>query len=237
MPRLRNYRNVRTTNPLKGIYPLLKEWTAVVEDFCRSDNHQDNPWWYNERASLSTLAGAAWRLPKWNALEEFSTTKRGKVPEKSIEDGAVVRGRCDLYVSHPTTSFAIEAKQAWQPIGRKAKKDHVLPALRRAMKDAGHLTANQADHRLGVVFAAPYVPLSEVSDPGFRGSRVVDPSRVRASFDAWVDKTDFSKFDAYGVVFVARCEQFVSQTAIPRVFPGVLVAIQRCKTGAKRRRA
>lgn len=37
---------------------------------------KENPGWYNERASLSVLAGAAWTIKDWFALEEVSTIKR-----------------------------------------------------------------------------------------------------------------------------------------------------------------
>ncbi|WBX91992.1 hypothetical protein [Pseudoxanthomonas mexicana] len=83
--------HVKTTREFRGLHPLLTAWVELIQDYCRCDDYDDNPWWYNERASLSTLAGAAWRKPGWYALEEFSTTKRGVIDGRVIEDGSVER--------------------------------------------------------------------------------------------------------------------------------------------------
>jgi len=112
---------VRTARSLRGIRKLLEKWTTTVQDFHTST--KDCCWWYNERASLSTLAGEAWRLEGWTALEEFATEKRGVVPEDPVEKSRPVRGRCDLYVAHPSKGFAIEAKQAWRNTGARARTD------------------------------------------------------------------------------------------------------------------
>ena len=77
----------KTTNNLRGLSPLLVAWLETLEQFCAASGYTNNPWWYNERASISTLAGAAWKLHDkgWVALEEYSTRKRGVVPDKKIE--------------------------------------------------------------------------------------------------------------------------------------------------------
>lgn len=228
---------VRTTSKVRGLHPLLSSWTKLVHDYCRCDRYDDNPWWYNERASLSTLAGAAWRLKDWYALEEFSTTKRGVIANRVIEDGGVVRGRCDLYVSHGSTNFAFEAKQVWQSMGVRSKRDHVSRALKAAVRDAGNLTADQADHRLGIVFVAPFIPLSEVSERGAQGRRVIDVTQVRTAFLEWVTGLPTNVFDAYAYTFVDKCSNYVSDGANPRVFPGAFLAVKRCLTGTRRPRS
>ena len=67
---------------------------------------EDNPWWYNERASLSVLAGAAWTLKDWFALEEFSTIKRMRTLAPSVDEGHLRNGRCDLFIRNPNESTA-----------------------------------------------------------------------------------------------------------------------------------
>lgn len=234
MVRIQTMAGVKTKAKLRGIHPLLSEWITVVKDYCASDRYQDNPWWYNERASLSTLAGAAWRLPGWSALEEFSTTKRGNNSGRPIDPGKIVRGRCDLYVSHGSTSFAFEAKQVWQSIGRRSRADHVPDALSRAVHDAGNLTADQADHRLGVAFVVPTLPLSEVLAPGTGRRRTPDAIKVRECFVDWIKTQDLDSADAYAYVSPARCEHYTSGKHATRVYPGVLAVIRRSKTGTKR---
>ncbi|BCT91037.1 hypothetical protein LYSHEL_00610 [Lysobacter helvus] len=232
--RVANIEIVQTKRVLNGLQPLLHGWLKVVHDFCAADQFEDNPWWYNERASLSTLAGAAWRLPRWNALEEFSTTKRGVLPDGDVDRRENVRGRCDLYVAHATTSFAIEAKQAWQPIGSRARKNYLAPAMQAAKRDAGNLTSDQADHRLAVVFVAPHIPLAAVSQEGKRGKRIVDAGMAKEAFAGWLGRLDTGALDAHAVHFSGRCHDFVSEH--DRVFPGVLMAVKRCKRGARGRR-
>jgi hypothetical protein len=144
-----------------------------------------------------------------------------------------VRGRCDLYVAHGTTSFAIEAKQAWQSIGKRASKNRITPTMSAARRDAGNLTADQADHRLAVVFITPYIPLSEVAKDA-RAKRVVDSAKVKSAFAGWLDGMDTSAFDAHAVVFTARCENFVSK--YDKVFPGVFMAVKRVQKGTRRTR-
>lgn len=95
---------------------LLSAWIKAILRYTTA-NEYDNPWWYNERASLSVLAGAAWTLKNWHALEEFSTKKRHRTLEPGIDSGSLRHGRCDLYVQSPSSNFAIEAKQTVQSIG------------------------------------------------------------------------------------------------------------------------
>ena len=113
---------VKVNSALRGLRPLLVEWTALLEEYCIAHRYDDNPWFYNERATLSTLAGAAWRLEGWTALEEYSTKKWGGNQKKgSVDAGKLRAGRCDLFVAHRSAAFALEAKQAWQPIGQRIK--------------------------------------------------------------------------------------------------------------------
>lgn len=227
---------IRTTRELRGINRLLKEWTNVVRSYCEFDQFDDNPWWYNERANLSLLAAAAWRLNGWQALEEFSTTKRGVVPHAKIDSRKNVNGRCDLYVSHASTSFAVEAKQAWQSLSGRARTDNITPTMGLARLDAGNLTSDQADHRLAVVFAVPFIPLKQVCIGGRKGNRKLDHAEVRRLFDAWVVSLDLTGYDAHALVYLDRFDAFVSEK-YHRVYPGVVLLVKRCKTGTRRKTA
>lgn len=73
--------------------PLLNSWISTVKSYCELHKQfelSENCWWHNERASISILAGAAWRIPhgedQWVAIEEFATNKRGVI-EENIDDG------------------------------------------------------------------------------------------------------------------------------------------------------
>src|SRR5713226_1261165 len=60
--------------PLPELRQVLRKWIFVNKDYVHRWDGIDAPWWYNERASVSALAAAAW-LAKGIALEEYTTRK------------------------------------------------------------------------------------------------------------------------------------------------------------------
>lgn len=156
------------TPKLRTLRPVLEAWIDAVHRYCKLQGHEDAPWWFNERASLSILAGAVWTLPAWAALEEYATTKRGVMPEDKVDEGGPSperNGRCDLLILGKSTNFAIEAKQAWQSIGSRSEGiANVHKAMRMAWYDAGDLHLDESEHRLAVTFVVPYVPKKDVGE-------------------------------------------------------------------------
>lgn len=221
----------KTNNALRGLGPLLKSWTGIVMDYCKSDDFEDTPWWYNERASLSTLAGAAWRIDGWQALEEFNTTKRNMEPDRKSTPAELKNGRCDLYVAHQTRGFAIEAKQAWQAM--RTGHERMNDAMKKALNDAGNLTVDQADHRIAIVFTAPHIPLSQVAK---NGQHIVDEDIVREKVTAWIKEANLDRFDALAYVFPTRCSKFVNEKW-QLVYPGVVLSVMERKRGNKSARS
>jgi hypothetical protein len=114
---------------------------------------QDLPWWYNERATISILAGAAWNYG-FIAIEEYST-KKGKLHRSR-------QGRCDLYIGTGTQHFVCEAKQIWVSIGRRTSESR--NKINKEFKDACD-NARELDRfegrRLGLGFIVPHLPLSD----------------------------------------------------------------------------
>ncbi|WP_419307911.1 hypothetical protein J8402_04270 [Chromohalobacter israelensis] len=165
------------------LQPLLESWLGALDEYSRLHREfgiDDNPWWHNERASISLLAGAAWRKG-WVALEEFGTSKRGhKIP--SEERGERV-GRCDLYVTNREVSIAMEAKQAWQRIGYRSQADkEVRDKLQSAWGDTGYLHAYEADKRFAATFIVPNLPASEVED-----GDAISPTLLREKVLEWLE--------------------------------------------------
>lgn len=223
---------VQTRNALKGLRPLLEGWIKAVDDYCRAVRFCDNPWWFNERANLSVLAGAAWRLPGWLALEEFATIKRGVVPGKTLETGKVSRGRCDLHVSNGLTQYGFEAKQLWQSAGTRAGASQLPRAARAASDAAGNLMAFQADKRVAAVFIVPWLPLSEVSTGRVRGKWRPDPAATYERIQTWYRTLPLEKFDAHAAYFSPRSTDFVNHT-YERIFPGVVLTLQYRQRGTR----
>jgi hypothetical protein len=145
-----NFENHVYSGNNRLLHPILASWTSTVEAYVKRLGHNDAPWWYNERATIGSLAAAAWAA-KAVALEEYSTQK-GK-------DASSYSGRCDLRIHARSGSLACEVKQAWCGVGRRAKNGHITvkEALRRACADARSLTKNEG-RRFGVCFAVPHLP-------------------------------------------------------------------------------
>jgi len=57
---------------LAELKAVLSDWLDLMDD--PTWGPKDAPWWYNERASLGTLAGAFWRQKGW-AFEEYATSR------------------------------------------------------------------------------------------------------------------------------------------------------------------
>jgi hypothetical protein len=144
------------TNPrLRCLRPALERWIAIN----RKLSHEwspDTPWWYNERASLSILAGAIWQ-ENGTAFEEFSWTK--------TRSGKLGHGRVDLEFSLGVYGYRAEAKlrflrvsQGFAHIGR------LNDQLAEATADIRCCAAEKWIRRLGVLFVAPSIPESREGD-------------------------------------------------------------------------
>jgi len=46
---------------IKALKPILKRWIEINQEYCDAYPAEDCPYWYNERAAISTLAGAVWK--------------------------------------------------------------------------------------------------------------------------------------------------------------------------------
>lgn len=140
------------------LQPLLREWIEVITSYS-SHRADDELYWYNEQASVSTLAAAAARL-HWHVLAEF-TIERGL---DSRASGAA-KGRADLWFEVPSQqrreSFLIEAKQRWLPLahGDSGLNHYVTDDLDSAFGQLRRVKDAEG-HRLGAVFIVPKLAVS-----------------------------------------------------------------------------
>jgi len=199
---LENYIN---SGSLRVLRPVLLAWFEVLEKYLESFDYKDCQWWYNERATLSSLAAAVW-MAGGIALEEYCTTKGKK--------GNSWSGRCDLYFSLRTRDFACEAKQVWCAIGRKAKKglEKIDNALSTACNDAKGLGKNEGE-RLGICFAIPYLPPSD--------KHIVDNQLLN-----WSKELKEVAFSSIAWAFPKKSRYMVTGNGY--VYPGVAVLIKEC---------
>jgi len=221
---LKTLKYVHTHEDDDSVRKLLNAWTKAVERY--TNTFKDNPWWYNERASLSVLAGAAWTLKDWFALEEFSTTKRMRTLAPGVDAGQLRNGRCDLFICSPSESFAIEAKQAIQSIGLKSDgESYMHKALKGAWEDSGDLGHWEANRRFAVTFVVPAIPLSEVRMG--EGKQVqICPDKVNASLRRWLtDEPYFMGWSLKPTQFAYIFPKVGSPNYVDehRYFPGIVV--------------
>lgn len=208
---------------IPGVRKLLLAWTDAVLRYCEMHGFQDNPWWFNERATLSTLAGAAWNLG-WVAVEEFTTEKRKRAPD-GVEEGDVQNGRCDLYIRAKSRDYAVEAKQAWQRVGSRATGCRTaVAAMDKAWEDASKLQAGEGDFRLAVTFVVPSVARAEAK------------KGVRPTIERWLKERPLrglhTKRQAYAHVFPGRFGEFQNEDT-GYCYPGVAVVVEQRQHGFK----
>lgn len=147
--------------PLRGVEvngpdltEVLFRWISMMEE----PWEDDAPWWYNERASLSQLAGAIWLQRGW-VFEEYSASKK--------HDTGHYPGRVDLMFECGDIKAVAEAKQIWPSLVTvKGYRRCVDEALRRAKKDASRApNLNGQYQRLAMAFVTPVAPPRLVRDP------------------------------------------------------------------------
>ncbi|MBD3251050.1 hypothetical protein GF380_01060 [Candidatus Uhrbacteria bacterium] len=118
-----------------------------------SDRDPDLPWWYNERATLSTFAGAIW-LSGGVAFEEFTCHRSQDLYSKRASSES--NGRADMYFYIENDEFLVEAKQCWC----KPELDFdstIEEAFNSAEKQLTTLVGEDGQ-RTVVVFACPSIP-------------------------------------------------------------------------------
>jgi hypothetical protein len=171
------------TPKLRVLRPLLRQWIRNnVQLAYRWEEYGDVPWWYNERASISLLAGAAWKAKRGYAFEEFVGDKR-KVNRKKVR---LSSGRFDLEFCASESLFIAEAKQCWIPATRRQDCfERVSEAMDRARNDVRRCEP-QGVRRLAIVFGVPYFSKKQQAEMPKKIARLVEFALdVEAHAYAW----------------------------------------------------
>ena len=181
---------------------IMEEWMLAIERYTRIMNGNDAPYYYNERANVSVLAGAAWRSG-WIALEEFQS-------KKGYRNKAKKNGRADLYFANDTSEELIEAKFRWICMGSDNLAPMVKETMELAIDDVKKTRANENDLKaIGVGFFPLYKKYSSIED-----------------LDKLIEQTifEFEKQDyhAIGWCFPPEMRNYVSEKE-GNVAPGVIL--------------
>ena len=205
---------------LAPLRPIIKSWFEVMEEHCKREKWEGNPWWFGERATLSTLAGSAYRLPGWLAIEEYATEKQRFLGESRSQAKNKTHGygRCDLFLSkNKNIDFALEAKQAWQSIGDSRDQwDKVRICMASAWKDAGRLDKTEGI-RVACTFIVPSIPKGKAKD-----ADVLIENWLNSR--GWEKEQGWKKGKSIAALFFPKRAMKMT-TEWGRIFPGVVMVL------------
>ena len=206
--------NVRSTyincGELKSLRPILKKWVRLNRRYCEMESWEECAWWANERASISTLAAAAWTIGGI-ALEEYSTAKVSKKQQRT--------GRCDLYIKiGKDKKFACEAKQIIPRLNKGNAHDtsNVKEQFDWACDDARNLSSGEG-RRLGLCFVAPRFPHSQIP--------------FDDCLEEYLENLQRLNFHAIAWYFPNKARHMKWKTN-QRIYPGVVLLIREIFRGA-----
>jgi len=194
-------RDVWTTKALAGWAAPLQRWFEVLDQYRdAASSGPDVAYWYNERATLSTLAGALW-LSGCMVLEEYRTVRGG--------DGSLAPGRADLWCKIGAAEYTVEAKQG-PKLSYPAKHETLASwaDLQLAAASAQCITDNYGGtNRLAMVFIVP--SLRELP--------------TDATLTKWMEAIRSFNADLKASYLDANEPQAKTATAKGRFFPGVVL--------------
>jgi len=188
-----------------GLVDALWEWVTLQERGARIWDREDALWWYGERASLSTFAGAVWRAGGI-ALEEYQT-------EKHVSRRRGNRyGRGDLYLKVGREEYILEAKQVWCSVGSGARNSlkRVSAALRSATQDVKR-AKSYGERRLAAVFVVPMIPKLRSGD-------------IDARIAWWLEEVRGIDFTYLAWAFPPNARDLFDEGTL---YPGVCVLLRR----------
>jgi hypothetical protein len=187
---------------LKYLRPILEKWSCLNKRIFKSwQSEGDAPWWYNERASLSTLSGAIW-LSGGIVLEEYSDEKR-RVSRKSGRISRPYSGRVDIYFEYNGHEFKGETKfccPGASTMGRD-QTGYMTNFIEEAKKD---IRKSHPDgmRRLAIVFMVPYVSKKQKHGIKERVYRIVQQiKKLEPDAFAWVFPDIENAVSLYGWLY------------------------------------
>ncbi len=146
---------------LENLTPIITKWMNLIRRYSNLHKNADTLYWYNERATLSTFAGAIWKL-NGTALEEFSSTK---IKSKKKKSERTKSGRTDLWFDYHGKEYIVEAKQISPSMNPDKPEivDKLKKSLTNACGDAAKFSRKNPQKkcvRIGITFLTPYLPKS-----------------------------------------------------------------------------
>lgn len=195
--------------------PILRSWTSIIKSFSDSNRYKgDHLYWYNERASLSSFAGAFYsQKNKSNscfALEEYRETKgrgRGKW-----------NGRVDMWFNLDNKDYVVEAKQNWISITNKLEIKRITKSISTSLREAKDdatksAQVNDGISPIGISFIVPYCKKKE--HDGFN-----DETGKKINEIINVIENDI---DCFGCAYVFPENGLLTENMGGYIYPGVIL--------------
>lgn len=176
-------------NTIKGTYcsrdlPIgdaLRGWITCIDRLTKSwQTRKDLPWWYNERADLSTLSAAIW-LSGGTSIEEFQSDKR-KISKTTGNLAGRYLGRIDFLFTLNGQHYVAEAKESWSSAVSRNPTHRIRKRLADAQSDIRKVRSYR-DRKIAIVFVKPTIPTS-------------NRRQARQLIDRWMDTVQAVEVDA-----------------------------------------
>ena len=174
-------RGVRIYN-LFPLNKIVNEWQNLMEVLTKEWKRDDIPWWYNERAWVGVVAGAAWRTGA-QAFEEYSDTKivycKKRKPRKKS-------GRVDLWLGVGTKEYLIEAKHVEVNADGTKRLTKIKASLAAARSAVSCVCAYSNQKRLSMVCITPYLLAEKKGQVDALLRKLIQETSSERATVAWV---------------------------------------------------
>ena len=194
---------------------LIESWKTIIDRYYKISF--DVPFYYNERANISLLAGASHNIG-WTCLEEYRSDKLKTLA--SSRSRSKSKGRVDLFIGTEKSKFyIIEAKQKWNSLQSILNKSTVTGA-RRFLNDACQdslKSHNEIGKRIGLLFITVSCLRNEYKllDKSLIEDKVPDfCQKVLGKSQSWFYTYYFPKF--------AAKKDFMDKKT-GRIWPGIIM--------------
>lgn len=201
----------------------IQNWINLVNRYAGAHD-EDATYWHNERATLSVFAAAVWQDNKCCAIEEYTNKKSNKLRAEK-------NGRCDLYMLLDDTSYACEAKQAWQKVVPKGKGNlkTTLDVIKLAIDATREIRADEADVRLSLTFCIPYFQKKSLQQHSNLDDVITSNiEEFCAELNTLVKNNQYL---CDGVAYVFPKQSRLLQTEDGVFYPGAVLLIKKIKKG------
>ena len=202
------------TGPILKFAEIIKSYTqnyatGVEEKF-------DVPYFYNERATLSVLAGGIWRADPDNlVIEEYSTLK-------DKEDGPF-KGRRDIWFLSGGVECRAEAKQRFRDLGSftKSNAEKLVNLVLDEAKPT-HITSSRDKEykQVGILFIIPKIKADNNSYQTLSGKYDALITEVLAAA-AEASKGHFLRASYWDESIVEKKHHYFDSKGIKYYYPGV----------------